>query len=262
MISVLRPDWPQLQGRVGFLSTLRTGGVSLGPWGDGAGGGGLNLGAHVGDDPLAVARNRERLCAVAGAQPLWLQQVHGVAVVNADDITPKARPGQAHAADIPVADASMATRPGRACAILTADCMPVLLADAEGKVVGAAHAGWRGLAGGVLEACVQAMRGAGAGHILAWLGPAIGPAQFEVGEDVVAAFTREDASARAAFVPRPEQPGKYLADLAWLARQRLHHMGIEDVQASGHCTVSEPHSFYSYRRDRVTGRMATLIWKM
>ncbi|GIZ51156.1 peptidoglycan editing factor PgeF [Noviherbaspirillum aridicola] len=238
------PDWPA-PASVRALSTTRAGGVSTGPYAAPAGGG-LNLGVHVGDDPEAVARNRSLLRAHVPSEPAWLNQVHGVRVVDAGDVA-------GAAVD---ADAAIASAPGAVCVIQTADCLPVLFCDTEGKAVGAAHAGWRGLAGGVLQATAARMREAGAGEIMAWLGPAIGPQAFEVGQDVVDAFPgRSDA-----FRPIPGQPGKFLADIYLLARATLREAGVEKVAGGGRCTVSEPDSFYSYRRDRVTGRMASLVW--
>jgi YfiH family protein len=248
MIQPLRPDWPDLPAGVRALSTVRGGGVSPGGWDDGAGGGGLNLGMNSGDTPENVAANRQLLRALLPAEPAWLRQVHGTRVVDAAQIQ-----------GTPEADASFTNQPGVVCAILTADCMPVLFADRAGRVVGAAHAGWRGLAGGVLEATLAAMRGAGASDIMAWMGPAIGPQQFEVGEDVFAAFTAQDDKAVDAFQVRPQQPGKYLCDLYALAQQRLQGLGVA-VSGGGRCTVKEDKFFYSYRRKRVTGRMASLIW--
>lgn len=248
MIQPLRPDWPGLPASVRALSTVRGGGVSLGPWDDGAGGGGLNLGMNSGDTPENVAANRQRLRALLPAEPAWLKQVHGTRVVDAAQIN-----------GTPEADASFANQPGVVCAILTADCMPVLFADRAGRVVGAAHAGWRGLAGGVLEATVAAMRDAGANDIMAWMGPAIGPQHFEVGQDVYAAFTAQDPQAMAAFQGRPEHPGKFYCDLYTLAARRLQAAGVE-AAGGGRCTFAESELFYSYRRDRVTGRMASLIW--
>jgi YfiH family protein len=238
--------WPEAPATIGFMATVRSGGTSAAPYDDAHGGGGLNLGGHVGDDPAAVAANRARLAALMPARPVWLNQVHGVAVVDA-----------ALADGVPTADASVSTQPGLACAILTADCLPVLFAAADGSVVGAAHAGWRGLAGGVLGNTVAAMRARGAGEILAWLGPAIGPRRFEVGEDVLAAFPADHASA---FAPIAGQPGKYLADIYALARLALAVDGVTRVSGGDHCTVSAPDAFYSFRRDRVTGRQASLIW--
>ncbi|MFM8467637.1 MAG: peptidoglycan editing factor PgeF [Oxalobacteraceae bacterium] len=244
--------WPDLPERVAALSTLRSGGVSLPPYDDGAGAGGLNLGAHVGDLPTAVAHNRARLRSMLPSEPVWLNQVHGIRVVDAQSALAQ------HSA--PEADASVATEPGIVCAIMTADCMPVLLADRLGKVVGAAHAGWRGLAAGVIESAVQRMRAAGAGELTAWLGPGIGPACFEVGDDVLRAFDRLGQDARGAFASIEGKPGKYLADLPRLARLALSATGVTRVAGGEHCTMSESVNFYSFRRERVTGRMATLIW--
>ena len=210
MIQLLRPEWPGLPD-VQALSTLRAGGVSPAPWDDGLGGGGFNLGMGSGDSAQNVLENRSLLRTLLPAEPAWLKQVHGTRVVDAAQVGSEA----------PEADASFTHQPNVVCAILTADCMPVLFADRSGRVVGAAHAGWRGLAGGVLEATVDAMRGAGAQEILAWMGPAIGPHQFEVGEDVLAAFSDKDAGAAAAFVPYPARQGKYLCDLYALARRKL-----------------------------------------
>jgi len=250
------PDWPA-PARVRALSTTRHGGVSVGPYGlaDGRPGG-LNLGTHVGDDPVAVAENRHRLAARLPAMPRWLDQVHGCAVATADGIA---------GAGVPQADASIATTPGHVCAIMTADCLPVLLCDAAGTVVGAAHAGWRGLCDGVIEATLARMAahaGTDAGW-MAWLGPAIGPSAFEVGPEVRDAFLAQARDAErpaveAAF--RAGAPGKYRADIYALARTRLARAGCTQVHGGDACTVSDPGRFYSYRRDRTTGRMATLVW--
>ena len=244
--------WPDLPERIGVLSTLRSGGVSLPPYDDGAGGGGLNLGTHVGDLPAAVEHNRALLRSVLPSEPAWLNQVHGTEVVDAQSALAQ------HT--VPQADASITTEPGIVCAILTADCMPVLLADRQGKVVGAAHAGWRGLAAGVIEATIRRMREAGAGELSAWLGPGIGPVCFEVGHEVLQAFDPRGDEARRAFTAIEGKPGKYLADLPRLARLALSAAGVTDVSGGEHCTMSEPVNFYSFRRERVTGRMATLIW--
>ena len=244
--------WPELPEGVGVLSTLRSGGVSTGVYDDAQGAGGLNLGTHVGDAPEAVAENRALLRSLLPADPIWLEQVHGTEVVNAQSVS---------ASDAaPRADAIMAIAGGTVCAIMTADCMPVLLADANGKVVGAAHAGWRGLASGVLQNTVSQLREAGADEIVAWLGPGIGPERFEVGEDVLAAFQHLGPLATSAFVPVAGKPGKYLANLPALARLVLASVGVRQVAGGERCTVSEPAEFYSFRRDRVTGRMATMIW--
>jgi YfiH family protein len=248
----LQPDWPDLPAGIRALTTLRGGGVSRAPYDDGIGGGGLNLGVHVGDSAAAVDKNRDLLQTVLPGRVAWLTQVHGTRVVDAAD-----------AADITVpeeADASIAADAGIVCAVLTADCMPVLLCDAAGQVVGAAHAGWRGLLNGVLENTVRAMQARGADRITAWLGPAIGPQRFEVGPEVHAAFVARDARHDAAFKPLVATPGKYLADIYALARLALTEAGVGSISGGGFCTVSDGARFYSYRRDGVTGRFASLIW--
>jgi YfiH family protein len=235
------PDWPA-PVRVGSLTTTRRGGFSAGAFA------GLNLGEHVGDDPAAVAANRELVRRRIGVQPVWLRQVHGVRVIDAaDGVGP-------HPAE---ADAAFTRQAGVACAVMTADCLPVLLCDTGGTVVAAAHAGWRGLLAGVLEATVAAMEAPGR-ELLAWLGPAIGPQAFEVGDEVRAAFVAADSAAAAAF--RPSGRGKWLADIYLLARQRLAGRGVTRVFGGDFCTVSETERFYSHRRDGQTGRMASLIW--
>ncbi|KAF3999000.1 peptidoglycan editing factor PgeF [Glaciimonas immobilis] len=260
-MKLIIPAWTDAPVNVGAMITTRHGGVSLPPYDNGEGGGGLNLGDHVGDNPADVAHNRGLLSPYIPAEPLWMTQVHGVRVVDA-----------AKALNVVDADAAIATRAGVVCAIMTADCLPVLFCDVAGRVVGAAHAGWRGLVGGVLEQTVACMRDAGAGEILAWLGPAIGPQHFEVGEDVRAAFissARERlasatvlAQIDAAFVPIVGLSGnavKYLADIYHLARTVLSEVSVHRVSGGGACTVSD-RQFYSFRRDKVTGRMASLIW--
>ena len=248
------PDWPDLPPNVGALATRRDGGVSIGSYGDGKGGGGLNLGLHVADDEVSVRANRARLQAFVPGVPAWIAQVHGADVVDAATVGP----GQ----PTRTGDASIATTPGVVCAILTADCLPVLFADSNGKVVGAAHAGWRGLAGGVLGQTVAAMRAAGAGEITAWMGPAIGREAFEVGADVIEAFMEAlpGAATRACFTDYPDRPGKYLADMFTLARLMLARDGVARVHGGGICTASAPERFYSYRRDGITGRQASLVW--
>lgn len=248
------PYWPDLPASVGALATGRDGGVSLGPYGDGKGGGGLNLGLHCGDDPEMVRVNRERLQAFLPGRPAWIAQVHGADVVDAAMVGP----GQ----PVRTGDASIASSAGVVCAVMTADCLPVLFADLEGRVVGAAHAGWRGLAAGVLGETVRAMRAAGAGEITAWMGPAIGPTAFEVGQDVVDAFVAAlpGQATLAAFAPKFDQPAKFLADMGALARLVLARDGITRIHGGGLCTATAPERFYSYRRDHVTGRQASLIW--
>ena len=226
--------------------TTRNGGVSTGPWA-GSDGGGLNLGLGSGDDPTTVQRNRRLVADRLPSEPAWLQQVHGTAAVDVS-----------HRAEVPVtADASFTAAPGRVCAILVADCLPVLLTDRRGSRVAAAHAGWRGLAAGVLESTLGAS-GLAPDETLAWIGPAIGPTRFEVGDDVRLAFV--DARPEAASCFAPLGAGKWLADLPRLARTRLEAAGVSAVHASGLCTASDPDRFYSYRRDGTTGRQAALIW--
>lgn len=251
-------DWPAPE-RVRTFSSLRAGGVSRGCWGLPSGdAGGLNLGLHVGDVPEHVRANRERLREVVGMPIQWLEQVHGTHVLDVDD---QAGVGLDQASSGPIADAAVSGRSGRALCIMTADCLPVLLTDHRGRCIGAAHAGWRGLHAGVLEATVAAMR-ARLGRpldLLAWFGPAIGPRAFEVGAEVRDAFVSADREAVGAFVPAPAQ-GKWLASLEMLARQRLAKCGGIAVYGGGMCTVSDPARFYSHRRDRTSGRMASLIW--
>ena len=235
------PDWP-VTAAVRAVTTTRQGGVSKGSYAS------MNPANHVDDDPAAVSANRKILQQALGlpAQPLWLQQVHGTTVVNA-----------AAASGTTQADAAYSTQAGVVCAVLTADCLPVLLADSSGRCVAAVHAGWRGLLAGVIEQAVSAM-GHPAGDLLAWLGPAIGPAAFQVGDEVRAAFVARDALAAGAF--RQEVDGKWLADLYLLARQRLAGCGVNTVYGGGYCSYTDAERFYSYRRDGTTGRMATLIW--
>jgi YfiH family protein len=256
-LAFIRPLWPDLPAGVGALATTRAGGVSQAPYDDGAGGGGLNLGLHTGDDAEAVHANRARLRQALPGDPAWIRQVHGIGVVDASTVQP--------GGPVREGDASIATGAGTVCAILTADCLPVLFASLHGGVVGAAHAGWRGLAGGVLEATIGAMRAAGAGEITAWMGPAIGPDAFEVGPDVLAAFEAAlpDGAARGGFRPYPGREGKYLADIYWLARRVLARAGVTRVAGGDRCTATERAAFYSYRRDGAgSGRQASLIWRV
>ncbi|GLU34615.1 peptidoglycan editing factor PgeF [Trinickia caryophylli] len=259
----LRPGWP-VPARVRGLFTMRVGGVSGIPYGVFADGreeaGGLNLGLHTGDERDRVMRNRARLSALIGARPVWLEQVHGDRVVRADEVPEQAAP--------PEADASVTNVPGVACVVMVADCLPVLIADRHGRAVGAAHAGWRGLAAGVVEKTVERvaeLAGTSASELCVWLGPAIGPCAFEVGGEVREAFMQTaDASEQervdAAFEPRPGAPGKYLADLYALARVRLARCGVYSISGGDACTVTQRERFYSYRRDGTTGRMAALVW--
>jgi YfiH family protein len=257
----IEPDWPT-HTRVRALMTSRHGGVSAAPWDS------MNLGDHVGDRATDVQTNRERLAAQIGQRPVFLQQVHGVASVQLNATTPQ---GQ-------VADACWSQDPGVACTIMVADCLPVLLADAAGRWVAAAHAGWRGLAGpgmdaspkgqGVLESLWADLKRAGVdvSDVLAWLGPCIGPQAFEVGPEVRAAF--DDGSAQVQALFRPTAHGKFMADLAGLARVRLQALGLTRVLGNDSsqpwCTVSNSALFFSHRRDSrslgQSGRMAACIW--
>jgi polyphenol oxidase len=259
----LQPAW-RVSPRVRALVTTRAGGVSEPPYGRMSDGvarpGGLNLGLHTGDDAARVEENRARLLRLTGAPATWLEQVHGDTIVRADNVPT----GTA----VPRADASVTDVPGVACVVMVADCLPVLFADEAGRAVGAAHAGWRGLVAGIVEKTAQQVAALGNVRIEtlhAFLGPAIGPRAFEVGEDVRRAFMAQALGSERgptsdAFAPRAEACGKYLADLYALARLRLARHGIERVTGGDACTVTQRDRFYSYRRDGVTGRMAALIW--
>ena len=238
----VEPEWPAPQG-VTALTTTRPGGVSRGSFAS------MNLAAHVGDDAGAVTANRQALRAALElpAEPLWLSQVHGTGVVDAGDGTGDAAPQ---------ADASISRVPGKACAVLTADCLPVLLASRDGGAVAAAHAGWRGLAAGVVEAVVARL-GIPPDTLLAWLGPAISQPAFEVGDEVRAAFVADDPEAAAAFVPNAA--GRWQADLYALARRRLSVAGVGAVYGGGECTYRDADRFFSYRREARCGRMASII---
>jgi polyphenol oxidase len=241
-IGWLEADWPAPEG-IKALSTYRDGGASTGRYAS------LNLGDHVGDDPATVAENRRRLRyeAALPSEPQWLAQVHGVQVANLDSDTPRGP-----------ADAAFTQRPDRVCAILTADCLPVLFAADSGEVVGAAHAGWRGLAAGVIETAFRALRVAPE-RMLVWLGPAIGPQAFEVGGEVREAFLRQDEGSGEAFAPSPA--GRYLADLGLLVRRRLGLLGVTRIYGGGECTHALGYRYFSHRRDGNCGRQATLIWR-
>ena len=240
----IKPNWPA-PAMVRACMTTREGGHSRPPWHT------FNLADHVGDDAQAVARNRRLLIDTLGlrAEPLWLNQVHGSSVIDADEL--------ALGVPRPDGDACVTSTVGRACAVLTADCVPLLLCDRLGIRVAAAHVGWRGLVAGVIEAAVDAMR-CPAGHLLAWLGPGIGADVFEVGGDVRDILMGDDPALQCAFAPSPN--GRWIADLHALARRRLKNVGVTDIHDEPGCTYSDPERFYSYRRDTTTGRMATLIW--
>jgi YfiH family protein len=272
---------PQWAG-VNYFCTTRAGGVGVAPHDT------LNLGRRAGDNPDTVAENRRRVRAAVPAEPLWLRQVHGSEVVDADAMDAAGEPAAGEPAagepaasepaagepaagesttgvpvqEEPAVDASVTTQPGRVLAVMVADCLPVVITDSKGQVLGAAHAGWRGLSGGVLENTLAAMRAKApqAEGWRAWVGPGIGPQHFEVGQDVLDAFTADDPATARYFTPRPGLSGKWLADLAGLADFRLRRAGVQEVALSGLCTVSASDRFFSYRRDGETGRMALLAW--
>jgi YfiH family protein len=237
----IAPDWPA-PACVHAVTTTRQGGLSRGAYAS------MNPADHVGDDPEAVAANRARLQQLLDlpARPVWLQQVHGITVVDA-----------ASASGTPAADAAYACQPGVVCTVLTADCLPVLLCDQAGECVAAVHAGWRGLAAGVIEQAVRVLQRP-EGALLAWLGPAISPAAYMVGAEVRDTFMAHDRRAEAAF--RPATAGGWRADLYRLARQRLEECGVTQVYGGGYCSYGEPERFFSFRRDGSCGRMASLIW--
>jgi len=241
MTRLIIPQWPLPEG-VAACSSTRIGGVSEGAWQS------LNLGAHCGDNPAYVEENRLRMFTAGRlpSKPVWLEQVHGTEVLKLA--------GEPYASKR--ADASWSNTPGTVCAVMTADCLPVLFCNRAGTEVAAAHAGWRGLCAGVLEETIACFNDA-PGNIIAWLGPAIGPQAFEVGPEVREAFMQKDPQANAAFKPVGE---KYMADIYQLARQRLAKCGVTDVYGGDRCTYTEDEEFFSYRRDKTTGRMASFIW--
>lgn len=234
------PEWPA-PANVRALMTTREGGVSLSPFDS------FNVGDHVGDDPARVKSNRDVLVERTGTQPLWLKQVHGTVVAEVERSVSGVE-----------ADASVCHTRGAACAVMTADCLPVLLCDDAGTVVAAAHAGWRGLCDGVIEATVSAMS-VSPRRIVAWLGPAIGPSAFEVGGEVRDAFLAMDSGCAKAFLPSSNR-AKWMADLYAIARRRLMASGVQSIHGGQHCTYLDAKRFYSYRRDGVTGRMVAMVW--
>ena len=238
-IDAVQADWPA-PGNVRAFTTTRNDGFSRGQWSK------LNLGDHCGDDPGHVKQNRESLRTLLPGQPRWLSQVHGKSVVTWNE------GGDSE----PVADAIISDQTGQVCAVLTADCLPVLFCNRAGTKVAAAHAGWRGLGAGVLEATVSAMA-CDPGELMAWLGPAIGPRAFEVGEEVYDSFVNSNAENANAFKRFGD---RWLADLYQLARQALSRVGVVQVSGGQYCTYSDADKFFSYRRDGVTGRMASVIW--
>ena len=243
--TLLQPAW-QVSSRVRAIVTTRRGGISARPYDS------LNLATHVGDAPEAVIKNREMLKRALDlpSEPLWLEQVHGVEVVDSQS------------AGVCQADASYTDRPGIVCVVMTADCLPVFLADSQGNEVAVVHAGWKGLLHGVIEATLKKFK-ATPGDIHAWLGPAIGPKKFEVGAEVRQAYINEAQPGEVvdnAFQPLEDKKDKFLADIYQLARIRLYRMGVKNISGGDFCTVENKEMFYSYRRDGVTGRMASLIW--
>jgi len=238
---VLTPDWPAPLN-VKAVSTTRQGGFSQAPFDS------MNVGTHVGDDASVVKKNRDQLKQLINLpnSPLWLEQVHGTDVIHTSSWKKSSQ-----------ADAIYSDQPNQVCAIMTADCLPVLFTDRQGKQVAAAHAGWRGLLNGVLENTVSQFTGVRE-DILVWLGPAIGPSQFEVGQEVYAAFTAYSQDAKQAF--KVSDQTHYLADIYLLAKQRLSALGITQIYGGDFCTVTEKQRFFSYRRDGITGRMVSLIW--
>lgn len=238
------PDWPA-PFNVKALFTTRNGGVSSPPYAS------LNLGDHVGDHTSAVEQNRSLLRGFLPGEPKWLKQVHGTQAVSID-ICDRMAPCSG--------DAAFSRHPGNVCAILVADCLPILLCDRAGTLVGVIHAGWRGLAEGIVERTVSAIDSPET-SLMAWLGPAIGPQHFEVGEEVRRAFIERDEKSALAFRPHPSHNnGKWFADLFLLAQQQLTNAGVKEIHGGGECTFSDPGRFFSYRRDGTTGRMAGLIW--
>lgn len=241
--SFIQPNWPA-PANVKALQTTRLGGVSSGPYAS------LNMGEHVKDDPMHVARNRQLLNTFLPSEPVWLNQVHGTRVIDA-----------ALSSCIESADAAFTDRKQVVCVTMTADCLPVLLCDAQGSIVAAVHAGWRSLCHGVIEATIESMfarqPALKANQLMAWLGPAIGPQAFEVGSEVRAQFMAKAAQAEQAFTPHGD---KWLGNLYLIAQQRLHALGVANVYGGGECTYTDQARFFSFRRDGDTGRMATLIW--
>jgi YfiH family protein len=241
-LNFITPNWPA-PANVKALQTTRVGGVSVVPYAS------LNLGDHVNDDGNTVAHNRQLLSPYLPSEPVWVNQVHGIEVIDA-----------ANSGCLENADASFTTKNNVVCVTMTADCLPVLLCDTHGTVVAAVHAGWRGLCDGVIESAIGKMP-VQASHILAWLGPAIGPNAFEVGDDVREQFIQKDSQAASAFKP---QGDKWLCDMYSIAKQRLNNMGVTKIYGGSinedFCTYTDEARFFSFRRNNVTGRMASLIW--
>ncbi len=245
-LSLIAPSVGWFPANVHAFSTTRIGGVSQAPYDSGNGNEGFNLGDHVSDNPCSVALNRKILNQRLPSPVNFLSQVHGVKLVDASGLEANR-----------IADGCFTAKKAVVCAVLTADCLPVLLSNASGTVVAAAHAGWRGLAAGILQETVKAMHESANDEIRAWLGPAIGSAQFEVGSDVLEAFSQLNATH--CFIPS-KTGGKYLTDIYTLAKHALAQVGVFQVSGGEHCTFTEADKFYSYRRNGTTGRMASVIW--
>jgi YfiH family protein len=237
-LNFIIPNWPA-PANVLALQTNRDEGCSLSPYDS------FNLGSHVGDNPMHVAQNRQMLSAFLPSEPVWLNQVHGINVVDA-----------ANTDCLPDADASFTTRNNVVCVTMTADCLPILICDNAGTLVASIHAGWRSLCDGVIEATIAKLPAKPA-DLMAWLGPAIGPNAFEVGVEVREQFIAKDAKAELAFKKHGD---KYLADIYQIATQRLNSLGVTQIYGGGRCTFTEKENFFSFRRDGATGRMATIVW--
>ena len=256
-LEFIKPNWPA-PANVKTLQTTRVGGVNQAPYAS------FNLGGHVGDDVIAVAENRQRLRTYLPSEPVWVNQVHGIEVIDAAKNTGFNNAGFKNTV-LQNADASFTTEANVVCVTMTADCLPVLLCDKDGTVVSSVHAGWRGLCDGVIEAAVKKMAVPPV-EILAWLGPAIGPNTFEVGDDVRQQFLLQDSQAELAFKPHPEHQSnaKWLCNMYLIAQQRLNKIGVTQIYGGGinenFCTYNDEARFFSYRRDNVTGRMASMIW--
>lgn len=245
-MQLIKPEWPA-PSNIHAYTTTREDGYSPPPYAS------LNLGKSVHDDASFVSKNRELLISFLGlpSEPVWLKQVHSNKVINIDQLSSTIQPE---------ADAAITTVSNRVCIVTTADCLPVLICNRSGTKAAAIHAGWRGLANGIIENTLTELQEPGE-QLLAWLGPAIGPTQFEVSQDVVTAFVEKDPQAQAAFTPKAATPGKWLGNLYLLATQRLQNHDLINIYGGNHCTYCDEKNFYSYRRDQgITGRMATLIW--
>jgi polyphenol oxidase len=236
--SFITPNWPA-PANVHAIQTTRVGGVSVAPYDS------LNFGDHVKDNAHHVAHNRQLLSPFVPTEPVWMNQVHGIRVLDASK-----------SGCVESADAAFTTQANVVCVTMTADCLPILLCNQQGSVVAAVHAGWRSLCDGVIEATVKAMA-VDNNQLLAWLGPAIGPDTFEVGEEVRAQFVEKDQQAASAFKSHGD---RYLGDLYAIAKQRLNHIGVTQIYGGGLCTYTDASRFFSFRRDGATGRMAALIW--